>query len=347
MQVLHTLRKYMNKAIPYIKFNSILFLLISLSLLGCRGMKSEKTPIHPNLNMDQQDRKEAQEINEFFDDKRSMRMPVAGTVARGLSRLDKNYYEGVEISGDWVAKIPIDLTKSIIYRGKERYEIYCAPCHGNAGDGQGIIMTGRYGYVPAPTFHQDRLREAPDGEIYSAIYNGVRSMPSYRHQVPVEDRWAIVAYIRALQASQNAKRDDLIAAGVDVDKLENEFEAEQKIIAEARAEKEANQVEIVATVERGMEISTMYACQTCHSSDGTAIIGPSWKNLYGSEGEVTTEDGEIINVIKEDEYLIESIVNPYAKIVDGYDPLMADAYGALSKNDLQSLIEYIKSLSDN
>ena len=96
-----------------------------------------------------------------------------------------------------------------------------------------------------------------------------------------------------------------------------------------------------------MEVSTMYACQTCHSSDGTAIIGPSWKNLYGSEGVVTTEDGEIINVIKEDEYLIESIVNPYAKIVDGYDPLMADAYGALSKNDLQSLVEYIKSLSDN
>ena len=91
----------------------------------------------------------------------------------------------------------------------------------------------------------------------------------------------------------------------------------------------------------------MYACQTCHSSDGTAIIVPSWKNLYGSEGVVTTEDGEIINVIKEDEYLIESIVNPYAKIVDGYDPLMADAYGALSKNDLQSLVEYIKSLSDN
>ena len=93
-----------------------------------------------------------------------------------------------------------------------------------------------------------------------------------------------------------------------------------------------------------MEVSTMYACQTCHSSDGTAVIGPSWKNLYGSEGLVTTEDGETITVVKEDEYLIESIVNPYAKIVDGYDPLMADAYGGLSQSDLQSLVEYIKSL---
>lgn len=338
----------MNKIVSTARTGSFLSILaLSLVLGGCRGMKSEKTPIHPNMNMDQQDRKEAQEVNNFFDDGRSMRQPVQGTVARGLSRLDRAYYEGIDENGEWVASMPIDLTKSIVYRGKERYEIFCTPCHGNAGDGLGIIMTGQYGYVPAPTFHQDRLREAPDGEIYSAIYNGVRNMPSYRHQVPVKDRWAIVAYVRALQASQNATREDLIAAGVDVESLEAEFEAEQEAIAEAKAAKEATQGEIVATVERGMEVSTMYACQTCHSSDGIAIIGPSWKNLYGSEGLVTTEDGETITVVKEDEYLIESIVNPYAKIVDGYDPLMADAYGGLSQSDLQSLVEYIKSLSDN
>ena len=138
----------------------------------------------------------------------------------------------------------------------------------------------------------------------------------YRHQVPVEDRWAIVAYVQALQASQNATREDLIA-GVDVESLEADFNAEQEAIAEARAAKEATQGEIVATVERGMEVSTMYACQTCHSSDGTAVIGPSWKNLYGSEGLVTTEDGETITVVKEDEYLIESIVIPTQKLWTG------------------------------
>lgn len=316
-------------------------------LAGCRGTTSEKTPIHPNMNMDQQPRKEAQEENNFFEDGRSMRQPVEGTVARGFRKADLAYYEGVGENGDWIAEAPVEFTQSFLYRGKERYEIYCTPCHGITGDGRGIIMTGGYGYVPAPTFHQNRLREATDGEIYSAIYNGVRNMPSYAHQIKVEDRWAIVGYLRALQASQNATENEVSDFDIDLDALKAEYEAEQAKLAELQEARTASQGEVVATAERGKQVSTEWACQTCHSLDGSVVIGPSWKNLFGSEGTVTTEDGETITVVKDGEYIIESIVNPYAKITEGFDPLMADAYGSLSQSDLQSIVEYIKTLSDN
>ena len=317
-------------------------------LVGCRGTISEKPPIHPNMNMDQQPRKEAQEVNNFFEDGRSMRQPVEGTVARGLRKADLALYEGIDSNGDWIASSPIEFTQSFLYRGKERYEIYCTPCHGIAGDGQGIIMTGQYGYVPAPSYHQKRLREATDGELYSAIYNGVRNMSSYAHQIKVEDRWAIVGYIRALQASQNVSEDEITEFDVDLDAIKADFEKEQeRLAALEEARKPKDEGEIVATAERGKEVITQYACTACHSKDGSAMIGPSWYNLYGSEGKVVTEAGETVTVNKTDEYLIESIVNPYAKIVDGYDALMADAYGSLSESDLKSIVEYIKTLSDN
>ena len=316
-------------------------------LAGCRGTISEKPPIHPNMNMDQQPRKEAQEENNFFEDGRSMRQPVEGTVARGFRKADLAYYEGVDENGDWIADAPVEFTQSFLYRGKERYEIYCTPCHGITGDGQGIIMTGGYGYVPAPTYHQDRLREAPDGELYSAIFNGVRNMPSYAHQIKVEDRWAIVGYIRALQASQNATEDEISEFDINLDEIKAEFEAEQQRLAELKEARTASQGEVVATADRGKEVAATYACNTCHSLDGSVVIGPSWLNLYGSEGQVVTQDGETITVTKDDEYIIESIVSPYAKVVDGFDPLMADAYGSLSEADLKSLVEYIKTLSDN
>ncbi|MCY3593745.1 MAG: cytochrome c, partial [Bacteroidetes bacterium] len=95
-------------------------------------------------------------------------------------------------------------------RGRERYDIYCSVCHGVAGDGQGIVMTGGYGFVPIG-FHNDRLRTIEDGYLYEVISQGVRTMPAYAQQIPIADRWAIVAYVRALQRSQNADRDDIPA----------------------------------------------------------------------------------------------------------------------------------------
>ena len=325
-------------------------LMVGLLLAGCRGTISEKPAIHPNMNMDQQDRKEAQEINNFFEDKRSMRPPVDGTVARGYRKADMAYYEGVNDKGEWIAEIPVDVDRSFLYRGQERYEIFCTPCHGKVGDGQGIIMTGQYGYVPAPTFHQDRLREAPDGEIYSAIYNGVRNMPSYAHQVPVEDRWAIVSYIRALQASQYVTEDEISTFDDDVDleSIKAEFTAEQKKLAELEDAKNAANADVIPSADLGKDIITQYACGACHNETGDlGGIGPTWKNLIGSEAEVLTSTGDRITITKNEEYIIESIVNPEAKKTTGYENGVMAAYDYLADYELQSIVEYIKTLSDN
>ena len=182
-----------------------LFLIL---MIGCyRGSPSEDPPIHLNPNMDNQPKYKAQAESEFFEDGATMRMPVAGTVAWGDLRADQSYYLGKNADGSPVIKIPVEITFDLLKRGQERYDIYCAPCHGRTGAGQGIVI--KKGFLPPPSFHLDRLREAPDGHLYDVITNGIRNMPPYKHQVQVHDRWAIVAYIRALQRSQNARISDI------------------------------------------------------------------------------------------------------------------------------------------
>ncbi len=194
------------------RFNLALWVVVALVLAGCRGTLSDKPPVHINPNMDWQEKFEAQEANPLFEDGRAMRPPVPGTVARGFLRDDAPFFYGRDEAGTYVSTMPIPYTLEVIERGRERYNIYCAVCHGKAGDGLGIIMTGQYGYVPAPTYHSDNLRQAPDGYMYDVIANGVRSMPGYAQQIPVADRWAIVAFIRALQTSQNAAEGDIPAS---------------------------------------------------------------------------------------------------------------------------------------
>lgn len=184
-------------------------LVASVLLAGCRGSTSPNPPIHPNLNMDFQEKFEAQEENPFFADNAAMRQPVPGTVARGLLKEDTRFYAGRTETGEYVEQMPVPVSRALVLRGREQYDIYCTVCHGQSGDGQGIIMTGQYGYTPAPTYHAERLREIEDGYLYDVTANGVRSMPGYAQQIAVADRWAIVAYIRALQRSQNADADDL------------------------------------------------------------------------------------------------------------------------------------------
>lgn len=186
-------------------------LVAAVLLAGCRGIESENPPIHPNLNMDFQQRLDPQEGFAFFADGRAMRTPVAGTVARGWLREDDAFYQGRLAGGGFVAQMPIPTTREVLVRGQERYHIFCTPCHGGAGDGQGIVTTGGFGFTPAPTFHDDRLRSVEDGYVYHVITHGVRTMPAYNTQIPVADRWAIVAYVRALQRSQHAGAADVPA----------------------------------------------------------------------------------------------------------------------------------------
>jgi len=193
----------------------VAMLLFATAMVGCRGMRSERPPIHPNLNMDFGPNFKAMRPNPFFEDGMAMRQPVPGTVAREQLRTAENapFEHGRTAGGEYVDSMPVLITEAVLERGQERYDIFCGVCHGAVGDGNGIIMVGNagqgYGYIPAPTFHDEFLLAAPDGYLYDVITNGVRSMPAYGHQLRPADRWAVVAHIRALQRAQAATPADL------------------------------------------------------------------------------------------------------------------------------------------
>lgn len=193
----------------------ILLVILSAAfiLAACQGMPSEKTQIQPQQNMYWQQKFKAFEPNDFFEDRRAMRMPVEGTIPRGHLRQDLAKYEGINPNGSYIDFIPVAVTRELLDRGRAQYNISCTPCHGVSGYGDGLVISR--GYVPPPSFHEERVLNMVDGEIYSAIYNGAGSMPSYRRMVRLaEDRWAIVAYIRAMQISQGATEDQIRAVGL-------------------------------------------------------------------------------------------------------------------------------------
>jgi mono/diheme cytochrome c family protein len=151
----------------------------------------------------------------FFENKGVSQHPPTGTIARGQDRSNEQTFYGTE-NGALVTYNPImqaattpDAKKAVIQRGQERFNIYCQPCHGLGGFGDGMIV--KRGFAKPPSYHLDRLRNAPDGHFYDVITNGYGSMYSYAQRVPTRDRWAIVAYIRALQRSQNANASDVPA----------------------------------------------------------------------------------------------------------------------------------------
>lgn len=144
--------------------------------------------------------------SDFFRDDRSVRVPVEGTVARGQLREDARFYTGKD-GAAFTGEFPLPVDAGLVARGRERFDIYCAPCHGQTGRGDGMVV--RRGYRRPPTFHQDRLRNEKPGYLFDVMTNGFGAMPDYAAQVPVRDRWAIVAYIRALQLSQHATIEDV------------------------------------------------------------------------------------------------------------------------------------------
>ncbi len=176
----------------------LILVLVPLILASCfRGTTSENPAIHLNPNMDDQQRYDPQEKSNFFADGRTMRELVEGTVARGELNEDDAYYRGKTENGEFVKTIPVEITDKLLSRGEERFNIFCATCHNKNGDGKGLMVTK--GFLPPPSFFQENVLAFDDGYIYHVIYNGVRNMPQYRKQIPVNDRWAIVAYVRSLQ----------------------------------------------------------------------------------------------------------------------------------------------------
>lgn len=167
-----------------------------LLLAGCRSDMQQQPYYRPLRESD------------FFADKRSARPLVEGTVARGDLRADTYFYTG-KIGKDDGDYMPFPVTEQVLARGQQRFNIYCSPCHGEAGDGNGMIV--QRGLKRPPSYHNERLRKAPIGYFFDVMTNGFGAMLDYSQQVTPEDRWAIAAYIRALQLSQGATRADVPA----------------------------------------------------------------------------------------------------------------------------------------
>jgi mono/diheme cytochrome c family protein len=161
----------------------------ALALVGCRN------------DMHNQPRYKPLAATAFFDDGRSERPAIEDTVARGQLRVDQARYTGKQ-NGKDIDFFPIQITKADIERGHDRFEIYCTPCHGRLGDGHGMIVSR--GLRQPPSYHDERLKNAPVGHFFDVMTNGYGAMYSYASRVAPDDRWRIAAYIRTLQFSQNA-----------------------------------------------------------------------------------------------------------------------------------------------
>jgi len=169
---------------------------VSLALAGCRQ------------DMHDAPRYEPLEANPFFANDAASRPLVANTVARGLLREDTHLNEG-KVNGQLATTFPMPVTAEVMARGQERFNVFCSPCHGRTGSGNGMVV--QRGFRAPPSYHEDRLRNAPVGYFFDVMTNGFGAMQDYASQVPVADRWAIAAYIRALQLSQRATVADVPA----------------------------------------------------------------------------------------------------------------------------------------
>jgi mono/diheme cytochrome c family protein len=209
----------MKRKINALKKNIILVGLCALGatfLSSCHGDKSTEPPIELIRNMSDQTSYSPQSQNTFFKDKQAARPPVAGTVAQGEANTNLPLHEGLKPNSDlknpqWVTQIPVPITDKIMQRGQERYNIYCAPCHGYAANNDGLATQAAGGTIRPANLHDKDKVALPVGRIYSAITHGVNNwnMPGFAEQMSVEDRWAVVAYVRALQLSQHANPQDV------------------------------------------------------------------------------------------------------------------------------------------
>jgi hypothetical protein len=207
-----------NAASRYVTVLGLGVLLSTGALAGCRGQTSEDPPITPERNMYDQERYNPESRSAFFPDHRTMRTPVAGTLSRDHYEDDPEVGSGLlpDKSGYVMTVPPMVVNRNggiekMLARGQERYTIYCTPCHGRTGDGKGMVACKREnvtdpcesrGFPPLPSYEDPRIRHMPDGQLFATITHGVRTMPAYGPQIPVNDRWAIVSYVRALEMSQ-------------------------------------------------------------------------------------------------------------------------------------------------
>ncbi len=216
-----------------------LFIYVGLILLLCllippaviarvRVTPNSNLPVHFIQDMDFQSKFKAQSVNPLFADRRAVRPPVDSTVARGETYVDAYFYDGV-VGGQWATTLPpqIPLTMATLQRGQQRFNIYCSVCHGETGAGDGSVnqkamelvantngpVNGTVWVQAKNLVHDETVSVQPVGQLFNTITNGIRNMAGYGSQIPVADRWAIAAYVKSLQRSQNAHPSD-VPAGV-------------------------------------------------------------------------------------------------------------------------------------
>ncbi len=302
--------------------NRVLFAVaVGAVLIGCRGGESEKPPVHfiPNMDTQEKGRAYRKDTSGLFADTRVMRLPVEGTVAIGHLDDDDLLHEGTADGADGGTPMPSQkFPASVAFNdepvkqhGKLRYDIYCAPCHGVLMDGKGPIALKGGLMVPPPSLLDARIKGLVVGKIYAAIKNGVNNnnMPSYAAQIPVEDRWAIIAYIRQVQGVPPESGEGVAA------------------IPESK----------VSTVEHGALVYKGKGCNACHTIDGNKLVGPTWKGAYGRKEKLT--DGSEVTV--DDAYIKESILQPNLKVVEGYPPAMPVT--PMTDVEIGSIILFIKA----
>jgi mono/diheme cytochrome c family protein len=215
----------------YAYYTLAFVVVLVFSVMGFRGMRSSRPPIEVFPDMDHQAKYKPQAESRFFADGRADRPIPPGTVPYGRGRgvevernaqgavvqspfhdpaylrADDIHYAGKNPDGTFVRGFPLEVTEAVVRRGQNRFNIYCAPCHGPLGDGNGI--TKSYGMVATPTYHDDRLRAMAEGEIFNTITNGKNTMMSYADKLSPDDRWAVVSYVRALQRAHEGKLGDV------------------------------------------------------------------------------------------------------------------------------------------
>ncbi|HVU16383.1 MAG TPA: cytochrome c [Candidatus Didemnitutus sp.] len=211
----------------YAYFSLAFLCLLTVSIMGLRGRRSTEAPIMVFPDMDFQGKYKPQRESKFFADGRTDRNPVAGTVPFGRDterwdangktplpdadflKADDDMYAGKNADGTFARGFPVTVDQELLKRGQDRFQIYCQPCHGALGDGNGI--TRSYGMIATASYHDDRIRKMPEGEIFNTITHGKNTMMSYADKLSVHDRWAVIAYIRALERARNATLADVPA----------------------------------------------------------------------------------------------------------------------------------------
>lgn len=185
------------------KTASVKWIIAAVSLLalsGCvRGCASRRPPIHLNPNMDAQPKLGPQGESRFFYNGSTQQPPVPGTIARGELRENEEAYTGRSFWGFYITS-PYESSDELVTRGKDRFQIYCTPCHGTNGDGKGMLY--HRSKIESADLREERIQQMPDGRLYEVITDGSGQMPAYRHPIAMRDRWAIVAYVRELQRSR-------------------------------------------------------------------------------------------------------------------------------------------------